>query len=253
MTEVIVTGVTGRMGRTVIDEAAARDDVEVVAGVSRDPPAEVDGVPTAPVQEFGAVLREHDPDVLVDFSAPSSSQNYVAVCGEAGIACVVGTTGFDEQGESVLRQVSDHVPVLKASNFSRGVQALLRAVEGAVADLPDYDVELTETHHNGKQDAPSGTAKTLLDRIASAGGPDEQVHGREGDAPRQSGEVGVHARRAGGIKGEHEVMLANDHEELRLVHRAGSRSVFADGALDAAVWLAGRNPGWYDFSEVIAE
>ncbi|WP_458185113.1 4-hydroxy-tetrahydrodipicolinate reductase [Haladaptatus sp. NG-WS-4] len=253
MTRVVVTGVTGRMGRTVLDVAADCDDVEVVAGVSRDPPAEIDGVPTEPVQEFGAVLREHDPDALVDFSTPTSSQNYVAVCAEAGVACVVGTTGFDEQGESVLRRVSDHVPVLKASNFSRGVQALLRAVEGAVGDLPGYDVELTETHHNGKRDAPSGTAKTLLDRIASAGGPDEQVHGREGDQPRRPGEVGVHARRAGGISGEHEVLLANDNEELRLVHRAGNRAVFADGALDAAVWLAGRAPGWYDFSEVIAE
>ncbi|WP_227355472.1 4-hydroxy-tetrahydrodipicolinate reductase [Haladaptatus salinisoli] len=253
MRRVVVTGATGRMGRTVIEAAAERDDAEVVAGVSRDPPAEIAGVPTRPAQEFGAVLREYDPDALVDFSAPSSSQNYVAVCGEAGVACVVGTTGFDEQGESVLRSVSDHVPVLKASNFSRGVQALLRAVEGAVADLPGYDVELTETHHNGKRDAPSGTAKTLLDRIASAGGPGERVHGREGDAAREPGEVGVHARRAGGIRGEHEVLLANENEELRLVHRARSRAVFADGALDAAAWVAGKEPGWYDFSEVIAE
>ncbi len=142
-------------------------------------------------------------------------------------------------------------PVLVASNFSRGVQALLHAVEGAVTDLPGYDVELTETHHNGKRDAPSGTAKTLLDRIAGAGGPEKRVHGREGDAPRRPGEIGVHARRAGGIAGEHEVLLANDHEELRLVHRAGDRAVFADGALDAAVWLAGRTPGWHGFDEVI--
>ncbi len=253
MTQVVVSGATGRMGRTVIETASERDDVEVVAGVSRDPPAEIDGVPTEPVQEFGAVLREYDPDALVDFSAPSSSQNYVAVCGEAGVACVVGTTGFGEQGESVLRRVSNHVPVLHASNFSRGVQALLRAVEGAVSDLPGYDVELTESHHRHKRDAPSGTAKTLLDRIESAGEFGERVHGREGEAARESGEIGVHARRAGGIKGEHEVLLANENEELRLTHRAGSRAVFADGALDAAVWLTGRNPGWYDFSEVIAE
>ncbi len=242
------------MGRTVIAEANARDDVHVVAGVSRDVSDAIDGVPIEPVgptDALGSVLGEYAPDVLVDFSAPDASPELVASCADAGVACVVGTTGFTEGNEAALRDASEQVPVLVASNFSRGVQALLHAVEGAVTDLPGYDVELTETHHNGKQDAPSGTAKTLLDRIAAVGGPEEQVHGREGDAPRKSDEIGVHARRAGGIAGEHEVLLANDHEELRLVHRAGDRAVFADGALDAAVWLAGRTPGWYGFDEVI--
>lgn len=251
MTQVLVGGATGRMGRTVIAEAATRDDVETVAGVSRDPPPEIEGVPVEPMDELETVLSEYDPDVLVDFSTPDASREFVAACADAGVACVVGTTGFTDDDETALREASERVPVLVASNFSRGVQALLRAVEGAVTDLPGYDVELTETHHNGKRDAPSGTAKTLLDRIVAAGGPEERVHGREGEAPRTADEVGVHARRAGGIAGEHEVLLADDHEELRLTHRAGDRAVFAAGALDAAVWLAGRNPGRYEFSEVI--
>jgi 4-hydroxy-tetrahydrodipicolinate reductase len=249
---VLVGGVTGRMGRTVIAAAGERDDVEVVAGVSRDPPEEIDGVPTVAVADLEGVLSKYEPDVFVDFSTPDASRELVAACADAGVACVVGTTGFADD-EPVFRDASERVPLLVASNFSRGIQALLRAVEGAVSDLPGYDVELMETHHNGKRDAPSGTAKTLLDRIAAAGGPDERVHGREGDAPRQPGEIGVHARRAGGIAGEHEVLIANDHEDLRLSHRAADRAVFADGALDAAAWLAGRHPGRYEFSEVISE
>ncbi|WP_435151897.1 4-hydroxy-tetrahydrodipicolinate reductase [Haladaptatus sp. DFWS20] len=252
-TRVLVSGATGRMGRRVIEQAAARDDVRVVAGVSRELSGEIDGLPVEPANEFEVVLREYDPEVLVDFSVPEASQEFVADCAEANVACVVGTTGFAEDGEAVLREASERVSVLLASNFSRGIQALLRAVESAVSDLPGYDVEVTESHHRHKRDAPSGTANAILDRIESAGEFGGRVHGREGDALRESSEIGVHARRAGGIRGEHEILLANDHEELRLTHRAGSRAVFADGALDAAVWLAGRTPGWYDFSEVVAE
>jgi 4-hydroxy-tetrahydrodipicolinate reductase len=137
-----------------------------------------------------------------------------------------------------------------------------------VAALPDFDVEVTETHHNGKRDAPSGTANAVLADVEAARSPaaaDEgdagdggageggstRVHGREGVQPRETGEIGVHARRAGGIPGEHEVLLGGPHEYLSLEHAALDRGVFAAGALDAAAWLAGRDPGWYDFGAVI--
>ena len=254
MTRVLVTGATGRMGRTVVDAAADRADVSVVAGVNRNPAPDADlGVPLEAAAEFADVLREYHPDVVVDFSGPESSRDYVAACAEAGVPAVVGTTGFDDEGEAALRAASDDVPVLVASNFSRGVQALLDAVAAAVDDLPGYDVEVTETHHNGKRDAPSGTALTVVDHVESVREENgERVHGREGDAPRTEGDIGIHARRAGNVRGEHEVLLAGGDEELRLTHRAGSRAVFAEGALDAAVWLAGRDAGWYDFAEVVA-
>jgi 4-hydroxy-tetrahydrodipicolinate reductase len=256
-TTVAVTGATGQMGHAVVEAASARDDVEVAFAVNRDPPADaasVAGVPVEPAREFDRLVGEYDPDVLVDFTGPASSQNYVAVATEAGVASVVGTTGFDHDAEEALRECSRYAPVLKASNFGRGVQALLGAIQSAVADLPGYDVEVTETHHNRKRDAPSGTAKTILEAIEEtrADADSQRVHGREGDAPREDREIGVHARRAGTITGEHEVLLAGNHEEIRLTHRAEDRGVFAEGALDAAVWLAGREPGWYDFSEVVS-
>jgi len=254
-----VTGAGGRMGREVIEAASDRDGCEVVLAVNRSPVDRVAGVEVADATDLpdllaGAEPTDADPavDVLVDFTGPDSSVEYVAAAAEAGVACVVGTTGFDDEQEAAIADAAEAVPVLRASNFSRGVAALRRAVRAAAGALPGYDVEVTETHHNGKVDAPSGTALTLLDDIEDARPDlDGRVHGREGDAPRTDGEIGVHARRAGDIAGEHEVLMAGDENVLELTHRAGSRRVFAAGALDAAAWLAGRDAGDYDFTEVL--
>lgn len=249
------TGATGRMGRTVLETASLRDDVEVAFAVNRDPSGEsVAGIDVEPAGDLSSLLDERDADALVDFTGPDSSVTYVEACADAGVPAIVGTTGFDDEQVEALQDASERVAVLWATNFSRGVQALLAAVEAAVSALPGYDVEVTETHHNRKRDAPSGTALTILDRIESVRGDlDERVHGRVGEAPRSVDEIGVHARRAGGLHGEHEVLLAGDHEVLTVSHRAESRGVFASGALDAAVWLADRGPGWYEFSDVLGD
>lgn len=249
---VAVTGANGRMGREVIEAATARDDVSVAIAVNRTETGPIGGVDVAVADRLPELLADRQPDVLVDFTGPSSALEYAAACAEAGVPMVTGTTGFDDDEFDRLREASDTVPLLKASNFARGVAALRRAVREAVAAVPGYDVELTETHHNGKRDAPSGTAKTILADIEDARGDlTERVHGREGAAPRRSEEIGVHARRAGDVTGEHEVLLAGNRETLELTHRAGDRGVFAEGALDAADWLAGRDPGWYGFGDAI--
>jgi len=258
-----VTGAGGRMGREVIGAASDRGDVAVALAVNRSEAEPVAGVAVEPAADLAARLAEADADVLVDFTGPDSSVDYVEACAAAGVAAVVGTTGFDDAQRDRLAAAAADVPVLRAANFARGVRALRRAVQEAVAALPGYDVELTETHHNGKRDAPSGTARTILEDIEAereeptdrrrAGGDagSQYTHGREGDQPREADEIGVHARRAGDVTGEHEVLLAGNREVLELTHRAGSRGVFAEGALDAAVWLADRDPGQYDFDAVI--
>lgn len=247
-----VTGAGGRMGREVIEAAADREGVGVAVAVNRTAVDPVAGVAIDPADDLPGLLARHAPDVLVDFTGPASAVAYAETCAEANVPMVTGTTGFDDAQRDRLRDASDAIPVLKASNFARGVAALRRAVREAAAALPGYDVELTETHHNGKRDAPSGTAKSILDDVESVRGDlDERVHGREGDAPRAAGEIGVHARRAGDVTGEHEVLLAGNRETLELTHRAGDRGVFAEGALDAAGWLAGRERGWYGFDDVL--
>ncbi|OYR59064.1 4-hydroxy-tetrahydrodipicolinate reductase [Halorubrum halodurans] len=263
-TRIAVTGAGGRMGREVIEAAAAREDVAVGLAVNRTPTDPVAGVDVADAARLGDLLADAGgdahADVLVDFTGPESAVEYAETAAEAGVAIVTGTTGFDAGETARLRAASEAVPLLRASNFARGVAALRRAVREAVAAVPGYDVEVTETHHDGKRDAPSGTARTLLDDVAGvreelAGSDalDRRVHGREGDAPRSPGEIGVHARRAGDVTGEHEVLLAGNRETLSLTHRAGDRGVFAEGALDAAAWLAGRDPGWYEFDDVLGE
>ncbi|WP_254839245.1 4-hydroxy-tetrahydrodipicolinate reductase [Natronomonas marina] len=245
--KLVVAGATGRTGSEVVAEASRRGhDVEGVARSSDD----VEDVRVYPADELPALLA--DADVLVDFTVPAASREHAALAAEAGVAYVVGTTGFDSGGTADLRAASESTAVLKASNFARGVQALLDVVAAGVEALPDYDVELTETHHSGKRDAPSGTARTVLDVVDEVRGEElDRTHGREGEHGREASEVGVHVRRAGTVRGEHEVLLAGNDEVLTLTHRAESRRVFAAGAVDAAEWLVGRDPGWYEFSEVL--
>ena len=244
-----VTGATGRMGREV-REAAVERDVDVAFATTRSPESADD---LDPAGEFASLVASRNPDAVVDFTMPEASVGYVTACADAGVPIVVGTTGFDDGEVATLRDAGSDAPVLLGANFSRGIQALLDAVEAAVGALPEYHVEVTETHHDGKVDAPSGTANLLLDRIEAERGSADHVHGRVGDQPREHGEIGVHARRAGDVTGEHEALLAGNDETLELTHRAGKRSVFAAGALDAAGWLVDQPDEFYRFAEVASE
>jgi 4-hydroxy-tetrahydrodipicolinate reductase len=243
----VVIGATGRTGGEIVAEAGSRGHDVVGVATSSDT---VEDVRVYPNEELPELLGEAD--AAVDFTVPGASREHAAAVAEAGVPYVVGTTGFEAAGLDALRDASETVPVLKASNFARGVQALLAAVEAGVEALPGYDIELTETHHNGKRDAPSGTANTILDAVDEARGAElDRTHGREGEHPREESEVGVHVRRAGNVRGEHELLVAGNDEVLTLTHRAESRRVFAAGAVDAAEWLVGKEPGWYDFGDVL--
>ncbi|MEF8813157.1 MAG: 4-hydroxy-tetrahydrodipicolinate reductase [Halovenus sp.] len=248
-TRVVVNGAAGRMGRTIVETAADRDDITVVAGIDVDTAVDLP-VPLSTPDAMAETLAEYEPDGVVDFTVPAATIEVGRACAETGVGLVVGTTGFEDDDLAVLDEVSTAVPVLKATNFSRGIQALLRALGPALEALPGYDVEVLETHHNAKRDAPSGTAGTILDEIDRYREFDT-VPGRDGIQPREDNEVGMLVRRAGDIRGEHEVVLAGNDEVLTLTHRAEDRAVFAAGALDATVWLAGRDPGWYDFADVV--
>jgi len=246
---VAVNGVAGRMGRTLVETAADRADVTVTVGVDVDADADL-GVPVYEPDAAASAFADRDPDVVVDFTVPEATLDLVGACEGAGVPLVIGTTGFDEAGIERLETASERVPVLKATNFSRGIQAFLRALEPALETLADYDVELAETHHNAKIDAPSGTANTILEAIQEQRDLDP-VYGREGVQPREDDEIGVLVSRLGDVRGEHEVRLGDNDEVLTLAHRAEDRAVFAAGALDAAAWLATQNPGWYTFGDAI--
>ena len=250
MTAVGVTGGTGAMGTAVRDVASARSDIDISLIITRNsdsvPQSGVDVI--APDDVNGAL---DEVDVIVDFSVPDATVDLLGQIEDDDVAVVCGTTGFDEDQRETLRSHGETMPILYAPNFSRGVYVLQKALETTVARLPGFDIELLETHHNRKRDAPSGTAYRLLETIQESRPESPIVHGRSGEAPRSSEEIGVHALRAGSITGEHEVLLAGPHEEVRLTHRAESRDVFAAGALDAAAWIDGKPPGWYGFADVV--
>jgi 4-hydroxy-tetrahydrodipicolinate reductase len=249
MSRVVVSGATGQTGGAVVAAGRERGDVEVVAGLASTT-AEASGVQVHPSTDAERVLREVDADAVVDFSVPEATAAVADAATAVGVPLVTGTTGLDDEHEKALDRAAGAVPVLTAPNFSRGVQALLAAVGEAVGALPGYDVELVETHHNRKVDAPSGTAGAIVEAVQEQRDV-EPVYGREGHAPRADDEIGVFACRAGDVRGEHELLLAGNDEVLTLTHRAESRGVFAAGALDAAVWLDGRSPGRYEFADVI--
>jgi 4-hydroxy-tetrahydrodipicolinate reductase len=245
-----INGATGRMGTTLQEAATNREDLEVVLGIASST-AQSGEVPTVRPADRREGLATHNPDAVVDFSTASGVERLAQDCASASVALVSGTTGLGEDEQAALRRASEDVPVLHATNFSRGVVALRNALDAALDSLSGYDIELLETHHSGKQDAPSGTAMTLLETVADHREV-EPVHGREGVQPREEGEIGVLSRRAGNVRGEHELLLADNDELLTLTHRAESRGVFAVGALDAATWLAHREAGWYTVDDVFS-
>jgi 4-hydroxy-tetrahydrodipicolinate reductase len=253
-----VVGASGRMGRAVIRLAAAGGvsitwgvgasdvgrDVGDLAGTG---PLGVPVVERVHGVDFGAV------DVVVDFSAPTVTAALAPLAAEGGAAVVTGTTGLDDAARVALAEASRRVAVLVEPNMSVGVHVLAGLVEQAVRALADFDVEIVETHHRSKVDAPSGTALRLADVVASARGRDTlQVHGRQGKpGARPSSDVGMHAVRGGDVIGDHVVHLLGGGERLELTHRATNRDVFAHGALRAARWLAGKPAGAYTIRDVL--
>ncbi len=257
-----VNGACGAMGRRVIAAAVAAEDCELVCALEREghPSLGTDAGAMAGTGELGVALTSEwcgEPDVLVDFSAPQSTMQRAGQCAERRVALVVGTTGLTkEQTERIEQKVAPHVPVLLAPNMSLGVNLLFRLVEWVAGALPEgYDVEIVEAHHRRKKDSPSGTALELGRRACRGLGRDAQAltaraHGMVGERTRE--EIAIHAVRGGDIVGEHTVIFAGSGERLELTHRAGSRALFASGALQAARFVHGRPAGLYSMQDVIA-
>jgi 4-hydroxy-tetrahydrodipicolinate reductase len=195
-------------------------------------------------------------DVVIDFSGPAALAAALDHCQAHGIALVSGTTGIDDALEARLGDASHRIAILRAANFSLGVAVLTRLLREAAAALPAWDLEIVETHHGRKQDAPSGTALALGHAAAAARHTTLEasaVYSREGrTGERVDGSIGFAVVRGGDIVGEHTAMLIGQGERLELMHRATDRSIFARGALQAAHWLSGRAPGHWQLDDVIA-
>ncbi len=245
MLKIAVTGAEGRMGSEVRDAIAEKSGVQTVLAVDQSPTEAEDE------ENFQELISEHNADIVIDFTTPEATLRYAEICAGEEVPLVTGTTGLSEEEFEQLEELSLDTAILHASNFSQGIQALRNALQDAVSSLPGYDIEIVETHHNRKTDAPSGTAKTILEDVQAQREVESTVHGREGEQPRDDGEIGVHAVRAGNVRGEHRVIIAGNDEVLSINHRSESRQVFAQGAIEAAEWLVKQDKGFYSFEEVL--
>jgi len=232
---VALVGAAGRMGQTII-AVANSESVEIILKLDQ-----------------GDQIASAGADVLIDFSQPDVGN---AVC-EAGLKAntplVIGTTGHSPEQRKAIESAAKKLPIVFASNFSVGVNALFWLTEQAARVLGDgFDLEIVEMHHRLKKDAPSGTARTLAEILQRERKTTQLRYGREGIVgERDPSEIGVHAIRGGDVVGEHTVIFAGSGERLELTHRAASRETFARGALRAAHWVKRGRPGLYDMRDVL--
>lgn len=261
---IAVLGASGRMGRAIARLALDDARFELVGAWVR-PGSEAEGMDVGELAghrrcglEASADLARqvNDAAVVIDFTRPATAVEAAEICAGQGKGLVSGTTGFSAVERATLEQAATRIPLVWAPNMSVGVNLLLRALEEVAQRLgDDYDAEIVEAHHRHKVDAPSGTALALggvLARARKAELAELMDCGRRGNTgERVAGRIGMHSLRGGEIVGEHEVRLIAAGEEIRLGHTAFSRDAFAAGALRAAFWLHGREPGLYGMSDVL--
>lgn len=261
---IALTGIAGRMGRTLA-EAIAADAQLTLAGAVERPDSSVIGTDVGELTGLGRngllVASELDQvvagcDAVIDFTAPAATLAHLACCREAGRPLVIGTTGLDGAAREALSAAAVDIPVVYAPNYSVGVNLSLKLLDMAARVLGDsVDIEIIEAHHRHKVDAPSGTALRMGEVVAQALGrdlADVAVYGRQGHTgARERATIGFETIRAGDIVGDHTVLFAADGERLEITHKASSRMTFAAGAVRAAVWATGQPPGLYDMNDVL--
>jgi len=264
MVRAVLIGGAGRMGQALVRACIARSDIHITGAIGASGSAaigrdlgELTGIAPlgiAVTDDLAAALPECD--VALDFSHAGATAGSLAACVAAGKPLLIGTTGLTSAVRHDLERAARHIALLVAPNTSLGVTVLLELVRHAARVLPrQFDVEILESHHRNKKDAPSGTALALGHVVAETREQSLEevgVRGRAGpEAPRAEGEIGFAVLRGGDVVGEHTVIFAGTGEQLTLTHRATDRAIFARGALDAAVWLARRPPGRYAMRDIL--
>ena len=248
MTKIILSGCTGHMGRTIRDCVAQRDHCEIVAGFGmgeHDCPF--------PVYTDPMLCKEHG-NVIIDFSHPALLSPLLQFACKNKIPAVICTTGLSDEQVEQIHIASQTIPIFFSANMSLGINLMIELAKKAAKILsPAFDIEIIARHHNQKIDAPSGTALMFADAInETLGGTEHYVYDRHSvREKRDKNEIGIHSIRGGTIVGEHEVLFAGNNEMLSLTHTATSKAVFAEGAINAALFLTNREAGMYNMKDMI--
>lgn len=262
-TRIGIVGAGGRMGRMLI-EAVLKDD-SVVLGAAFDVPGSPSiganagalvGIASDVLVTDDLVAGMKQIDCLIDFTRPEGTLEHLAICRKAGVAMVIGTTGFDAAGKAAIAEAARDVPVVFAPNMAVGVNLVFKLLETAARILNQgYDIEIVEAHHRMKVDAPSGTALRMGEVVAAALGRDLKdcaVYGREGvTGERDASTIGFATVRGGDIVGDHTVMFCGLGERVEVTHKASSRMPYALGSLRAARFLSGHKNGLFDMQDVL--
>lgn len=261
--KICMAGACGRMGRRILELAAAADDLEIAGAFDQPQFAGTTLQVGVECQRPRSVAVGGDPsaeigkaNVMIDFTLAEACVRNVRTATGLGVPSVVGTTGLKENQVAELKQCAAAVPIVYAPNMSVGVNLLFKLTSEVAAILGlDYNIEITEIHHNLKKDSPSGTAIRLAERAAQALGLDcakEVAHGRKGIVgERPARQIGMHAIRGGDVVGEHTISFIGRGERLELTHKAHNRDNFARGALIAARFVVNAKPGLYDMQDVL--
>ena len=250
-----ISGAMGRMGQMITDIAAKSSDMVLCGGLEyAQSPHQGAACGTGTITDQAQNLAKAD--VIIDFSRPEATISLIEVAKQSGQALVIGTTGLSDEDEQLLRDAAKTIPILYCANTSMGVNLLLKLVQKAASALGDeWDIEIVETHHNQKIDAPSGTALALGHAAAAGRGvalEDVRDSGRDGiTGARTQGDIGFAVMRGGNIAGEHSVMFYGEDERIELTHIANQRTIFARGALSAARFMAGKPAGLYSMDDVL--
>ena len=246
--KIILNGACGRMGAAVLKRLEeGGQGMTLAAGV--DP--RVDMSDSRMVKALAYYTGEAD--VLIDFSHHSCTAELMEYAVPRGLPCVIATTGQTPEEKEMLLRASEKIALFLSANMSIGIAVLASFARSAAALLPDADIEIVEKHHNQKLDAPSGTALLLANAIKESRPEAEFVFGRQGQRKREKQEIGIHALRLGNVIGEHEILISTCEESITLQHTAYSRSLFADGAIAAARFLAGKPAGIYNMDSIIGK
>lgn len=265
MSNIAVIGAAGRMGKSLIEAIAATEGAQLSAALEH-PDSSLIGADAGELAGIGrnniqvaASLHDvaDDFDVLIDFSIPAVTAANAAFCAEHGKKMVIGTTGLDNTQLQQVQAASQNNAICMAANYATGVNLCFKLAELAASVLGDeVDIEICEAHHRHKIDAPSGTALSLGESVASALGRDLKevaIYGREGQTgARDSQTIGFATVRAGDIVGDHTVLFAAEGERIEITHKASSRMAFARGAVRAAMWLATKESGLFDMQDVLS-
>ena len=248
MAKILISGANGRMGKKVKEASDLNEFSTAVCGI--DIACDFSN-PNFPIYDSFDKVKEQV-EVVVDFSAPACLNAVLDYCLKNNCPAVLCTTGYSELDIEKINSASKKIAIFRSGNMSLGVNLIIDLVKKATATLYGFDIEIIEKHHNQKVDAPSGTALMLADAAKEVMPEKEYNYGRQGICgKRDKKEIGIHAVRGGTIVGEHDVIFAGNYETVTISHQATDRSVFANGAIAAANFIAGKKNGLYNMSDVI--